>query len=189
MPEIIPFDKVKEKKIVKAIKEGKIIIYPTDTIYGLGCDAQNTKAVLKIRMIKDRESEKPFSIIAQSKQWIYQNFEVNSAYIRKLPGPFTFILRAKKTKLVSNYVTKNVNILGIRIPDHPFTKLIQKARTPFISTSVNLSGKKPITSIKNIPKKIFREVDLIIDGGKLQNPPSIIIDLTGNIPRIIPRGF
>ena len=187
MPEIIPLKKIREKNIIKAIKQGKIIIYPTDTIYGIGCDALNTDSVLKIRMIKERDAEKPFSIIAQSKQWIYKNFEVNKSYIRKLPGPFTFILRTKKEKLVSNHVTNNVNILAVRIPNHPFIKVIQKAKTPFISTSVNLSGEPPVTDINRIPRKIAKQVDIIIDAGQLNNPPSTLIDLTGNIARIIQR--
>lgn len=187
MSKVIKLEKVKETSIIKAIKKGKIIIYPTDTIYGIGCDALNTEAILKIREIKERDSKKPFSIIAQSKQWIYNNFEANKPYIKKLPGPFTFILRTKKEKLVSNHVTNNTNILAVRIPDHPFTKIIQKAKTPFISTSVNISGQPPITEINKIPKKITKQVDLIIDAGKLSKKPSTLIDLTGNIARIIQR--
>lgn len=187
MLKIIKLKKVKEKAIIKAIRQGKIIIYPTDTIYGIGCDALNTDSVLRIRMIKGRDAEKPFSVIAQSKQWVYKNFEVNKAYIRKLPGPFTFILRTKKEKLVSNHVTNNVNILAVRIPDHPFTKIIQKAKRPFISTSVNISGEPPITDINKIPKRILKQVDIIIDAGPLENRPSTLIDLTGNIARIIQR--
>lgn len=187
MLKIIKLKKVKEKEIIKAVKKGKIIIYPTDTIYGIGCDALNTESVLKIRSIKKRELEKPFSIIAQSKQWVYKNFDVNKAYVRKLPGPFTFILRTKKEKIVSNHVTANMNLLAVRIPDHPFIKVIQKAKTPFISTSVNISGEQPVTEISKIPKKIMKQVDIIIDAGRLSDKPSMIIDLTGNIARIIQR--
>lgn len=187
MPKIIKLEKVKVRELVKAIKQGQIIIYPTDTIYGIGCDALNTESVLKIRMIKNRETDKPFSIIAPSKQWIIKNFEVNPAYIGKLPGPFTFLLRTKKEKLVSNHVTDNMNILGVRIPDHPIIKIIQKAKTPFITTSVNQSGEQPITDIKKIPDNILKQVNLIIDAGLLNNKPSMIIDLTGKIARIIQR--
>lgn len=187
MAKIMKLEKIKEEQIVKAIKQGKIIIYPTDTIYGLGCDALNTDSVLKIRMIKERDADKPFSIIAQSKQWVYKHFDVNKAYIRRLPGPFTFLLRTKKEKLVSSHVTNNMNVLAVRIPDHPLTKIIQKAKTPFITTSVNLSGKPPINDVRKIPKKIIKQVDMIIDAGTLSSRPSTIIDLTGNIPRLIPR--
>jgi len=188
MPKVIKLSKIKEKQIVKAIKQGKIIVYPTDTIYGMGCDALNKDSVIKLRMIKQRNEDKPFSIIAQSKQWIYKNFEVNKAYIGKLPGPFTFLLRTKKEKLVSNHVTNNVNVLGIRIPHHPFTKILQKAKTPFVTTSVNISGERPVTSVKAIPRKIAKYVDIIIDAGPSESDkPSTVIDLTGNIARILQR--
>lgn len=186
MTRIIKIEKIKEKELIKYIKQGKIIIYPTDTIYGIGCDALNTESVLKIRAIKNRESDKPFSIIAPSKQWILKNFEVNPAYIEKLPGPFTFILKMKKERLVSNQVT-NMTTLGVRIPDHPLIKIIQKAKTPFITTSVNQSGEQPINDIKKIPEKISKQIDLIIDAGQLSNKPSTIIDLTEKIARLIPR--
>lgn len=188
MTEIINIEKIKEKKIVKAIKEGKILVYPTDTVYGLGCDATNREAVQKIRMIKQRE-EKPFSIIAQSKPWIYKNFYVNKSYVQKLPGPFTFILRTKKDRLVSNAVTDNANVLAVRIPDHQFTKIIQKAKIPFVTTSVNLTGKKPITYPKQIPGSMLKNVDIVIDAGILENNPSTIIDLTGKIARIVIRNL
>lgn len=187
MVKIIKLGNVREKQLLKAIKQGKIIVYPTDTIYGIGCDALNTDSVLKIRMIKERDADKPLSIIAQSKQWIYKHFDVNKSYIQKLPGPFTFILRTKKERLVSNHVTNNVNVLAVRIPDHPLTKTIQKAKTPFITTSVNLSGKPPINDVRKIPRKIIKQVDIIIDAGTLSSRPSTVIDLTGNIPRLIPR--
>jgi len=187
MPKIIKLDKVKEKDLIKAIKQGQIIIYPTDTVYGIGCDALNTESILKIRMIKNREADKPFSIIAPSKQWILKNFDVNPAYIAKLPGPFTFLLRTKKEKLVSNHVTNNMNVLGVRIPDHKITKIIQKAKTPFITTSVNLSGEPPINDVKKISDSILKQVNLIIDAGQLNNKPSTVIDLTGKIARIIQR--
>lgn len=186
MAKIIKLEKIKEKEIIKAIKQGKIIIYPTDTVYGIGCDALNSDSVLKIRMMKGRDAEKPFSVIAPSKQWVCKNFEVNSSYIQKLPGPFTFILRAKKEKLVSNQVSDS-NLIAVRIPDHPITGVIQKANTPFVTTSLNMSGEQTISDIKKIPNKIQKQADIIIDAGILISKPSTIIDLTGKIARIIPR--
>lgn len=186
MTRIIKMEEVKEGEIVKSIKEGKIIIYPTDTIYGIGCDAKNTLAVQKIRGIKNR-TEKPFSVIAPSKEWIYENFEINNKnYIEKLPGPYTFIIRTNKAGLVS-YHTSSSNILGIRVPNHKITKVIQKAKVPFVTTSVNLAGEPPITDIRKIPKSILKNVDLVIDDGILNNQASVLIDLTGEIPRIIKR--
>ncbi|MDP2908204.1 MAG: L-threonylcarbamoyladenylate synthase [Nanoarchaeota archaeon] len=186
MAKIIKLEKIKEKEIIKAIKQGKIIIYPTDTVYGIGCDALNSDSVLKIRMMKGRDAEKPFSVIAPSKKWVCKNFEVNNSYIQKLPGPFTFILKAKKEKLVSNQVSDS-NLIAVRIPDHPITGIIQKANTPFVTTSLNMSGEQTISDIKKIPNKMQKQADIIIDAGILISKPSTIIDLTGKIARIIPR--
>lgn len=181
--QIIKLNQVKERELIKKIKEGAVIIYPTDTVYGIGCDALNYIAVERIRKIKQRD-EKPFSVIAPNKEWIIKNFYVNKHYIERLPGPFTFILRIKKSGIVASNVTNN-KTLGVRLPNHKLTTKLQKAGIPFITTSVNISGKEPITSIEEIPNEILKNVDLVIDDGKLDNNPSIIIDLTEKLAKII----
>ena len=151
----------------------KIFIYPTDTIYGIGSNAENIKNSEQIRKIKGRDN-KPFSIIAPSMKYILKNCEVNKNILKKyLPGPYTLILK-KKDKNFLRHIS-GTEYIGIRIPEHPFTKLLQKTRKPIITTSVNLSGKKPADSIKEINKKILNNVDFIIDAGKLQGNPSTII--------------
>jgi len=186
MTKIIKMNELKERDLLKEIREGKIIIYPTDTIYGIGCDAKNSHSVQKIREIKGR-TEKPFSIIAPSRQWIYDNFEVhNKNYIEKLPGPYTFILKTKREGIVSRHATNGTTI-GIRIPNHKITTMIQKAQTPFISTSINLAGEEPVNDIRKIPKRILKFVDLVVDDGTLSNQPSVLIDMTTELPRIIKR--
>ncbi len=186
MTKIVKMDELKEYDFIKHVREGKIIVYPTDTIYGIGCDAKNTHAVQKIRELKKR-TDKTFSVIAPSKQWIYDNFEVkNRNYIEKLPGPYTFILNSKKTGVVS-YHANSGSAMGIRIPDHKITGLIQRARTPFITTSVSLPGEEVVNDIRRIPKSVLKEVDLVVDGGTLNNQASVLIDLTGPIPKIVRR--
>lgn len=171
-----------KNKIIKAIKQGAIFIYPTDTIYGLGCNAKNQESVKKIREIK--QSQKPFSIIAPSKQWIYKNFKAKKSYIQKLPGPFTFIVRPNKKILPKEINLKSKN-MGIRIPNHPFSKIIQESKTPFITTSVNKTGEIPVTNPKKIPKNTLKQIDIIIDDGKLESKPSTVIDITGKIAKIL----
>jgi tRNA threonylcarbamoyl adenosine modification protein (Sua5/YciO/YrdC/YwlC family) len=186
MPEIINLKDIKKRNIVKRIKQGEIFIYPTDTIYGIGCNALKPASVEIIKKIKKR-SEKPFSIIAPSKDWIYKNLKVNNkSYIKKLPGPFTFILELKKRATARN-VNPGYKTLGVRIPNHPFSNIIKSANVPFITTSVNISGKTSIRSIKQIPRSIKKHVDIIIDDGYLPNYPSTIIDLTQTPPKIITR--
>lgn len=185
MTKIIKLKNIKEKEIVKKIKQDCLFIYPTDTIYGIGCNALNSNSVKKIREIK--KSKKPFSVIAPSKRWISKNFKIEKKYLKKLPGPFTLILKMRRKNLVAKEVNLNLNTLGVRIPNHKFTKIIQKTKLPFITTSVNISGKKFISDIKKIPKEIFKKVDIVIDNGELNKAPSTIIDLTKKIPKIKKR--
>jgi L-threonylcarbamoyladenylate synthase len=163
--------------LIKNIKEGKIFIYPTDTIYGIGCDATNKEAVNKIRNIKQRDN-KPFSIIAPSINWIKKNCIIDKGLeINKyLPGPYTIILK-KKNKSFLSWVSKT-DSLGIRIPDNGFCKKIQKTGIPFITTSVNLSKEPFAKSINEIKQEIKNKVDIIIKSeneSNLSGMPSTLI--------------
>lgn len=186
MPKIMQMGAIKEGEIVGKIREGALFIYPTDTIYGLGCNASDSAAVKRLRKLK-RRSNKPLSVIAPSKSWIMRNFETKKAYVNRLPGPYTFILRSKDTELLPREVTKGMDTVGIRIPKHPFTRVIQKAKVPFITTSVNISGQQPVTDISKVPSEILNKVDYVIGDNTLDNVPSALIDLTGDIPKIIKR--
>lgn len=169
------------------IKKGKIFIYPTDTIYGIGCNALNSKAILKIREIKNREA-KPFSIIAPSKEWIKENCEINKKakeWLKKLPGPYTLILNLKNKKAIANETNNDAETLGVRIPANWFAELISKITIPFITTSVNISGESPITSLQDLRGEIKKSVDYFIDDEKLNNPPSQVIDLTKEKEKIL----
>ncbi len=186
MSEIIKFDEINKRDIVKRIKQGELFIYPTDTIYGLGCNALKQGSVQLIKEMKKRD-ERPLSVIVPNRQWIYKNLNVlNKRFIQKLPGPYTYILEIKKRAVARN-VNPGLKTLGIRMPDHPFMNLIKKAGVPFITTSVNYSGKKPARNIKDIPKGILNRVDVVLDDGFLHNYPSTIIDLTSEVARIIKR--
>lgn len=163
-----------KNRLIKDIKSGKIFIYPTDTIYGIGCNATNKKAVEKIRLIKKRD-KKPFSLIAPSKKWIKDNLIINKnlKISKYLPGPYTIILKKKNPKFL-NHVS-NADSLGVRIPDHPITKLIQSSNLPFITTSVNLSGQPSITNLSKVPKTILNKVDVVINAGTIKGRPSTLI--------------
>ncbi len=186
MVEIIKLKDIKQRWLENEIKAGKIFIYPTDTIYGIGCDATQIRAVRKIRKIKKRDA-KPFSIIAPSKKWMTENFKIKPTFLKKLPGPFTYILEPKKKKLLPRAVLRGAKMVGVRIPKHKLTKLIQKTKKPFITTSVNISGQQHIFQIADIPKPILEKVDYVIDEGVLINPPSTLIDFSQDPPKIIKR--
>ena len=162
------------KNLKKSILSGNLFIYPTDTIYGIGCNALNEQAVNKIRELKQRDV-KPFSIIAPSIKWIQENciIDNNLDLSKYLPGPYTIILKKKNPDFLS-WVSDSETI-GIRIPNHEFTKKLQKTSLPFITTSVNLSGHPFATKISEIPEQILNQVNHIIDVGELLGKPSTLI--------------
>jgi L-threonylcarbamoyladenylate synthase len=176
-----------EKEIISKIISGKIFIYPTDTIYGIGCDATNSESVNKIREIKKR-SDKPFSIIAPSKEWINENCNINDkikAWLNKLPGSYTLILELKDKQAICEETNNIADTIGIRIPNHWFYEILKKAGKPFITTSVNITSKGFMTSIDSIDKEIMSKVDYAIDEGILNKKPSTIVNLIGENEKIL----
>jgi len=165
------------KNLKKEILAGKIFIYPTDTIYGIGCDATNQQAVSRVREIKTRDKDKPISIIAPNIEWILKNFETTEEEIIKyLPGPFTLLLKKKDINFLP-WISPNDRI-GIRIPKNNFTKEIRKAGRAFVTTSVNLSGEPSALTIKDIKPEIITKVDYIVEASeseKLSGIPSRLI--------------
>lgn len=161
------------KDIKNEILAGKVFIYPTDTIYGLGCDATNRAAVEKIKRIKSRDQEKPLSVIAPSLEWIKENLIVDCELSKYLPGPYTIILK-KKNQDFLKWVSSS-DSLGVRIPANEFTKEIQKSGVPFITTSINLSGEPFATKVGDIKKEILEKVDYVINAGELNGRPSTLI--------------
>ena len=166
------------EKLKTEILAGKIFIYPTDTIYGLGCDATNTESVEKIKKLKERDREKPLSIIAPSITWIKKNLIIEEGLdIKKyLPGPYTLLLKKKDINFM-NHVSSNTK-LGVRIPNNKFCRDIMKIGIPFITTSVNLSGEPFALKISDINPEILKSVDYIIEAEKeseLSGKPSTLI--------------
>ena len=170
------------------IAHGAVFIYPTDTIYGIGCDATNDVAVRRVREIKKRE-DKPFSVIAPSKEWITENCSVPAAgkeWLAKLPGPYTLILKLKKNR-VAHSVNNGMETLGVRIPDHWIAGVAAKLEKPIVTTSVNHANQAFATSVAEIPVEILDEVDFVIDEHRKEGRPSTIVDLTGKEPVIKTR--
>ena len=163
----------------KRIKEGAVFIYPTDTIYGIGCSALNENAVKKIRELKNRP-DNPFSVIAPSKEWIKSNCEVDSLDI--LPGPYTLIAKLKKSAVVES-VNLGQETLGVRIPDHWISNIVKELKIPIVTTSVNKAGKQFMTSLEDLDEEIKGKVEFIVYEGKKQSRPSKIIDLTRGIEK------
>lgn len=183
--EIISKEEFMENEIYKdRVRNGDIFVYPTDTIYGIGCNALISESVKKIRKIKKRDKH-PFSVIAPSKKWIKENLIIKDEKIlEKLPGAYTLIFRVRKQSVVEE-VNPEINTLGVRIPNHWISDFVKKLGTPIITTSVNKAGEKPMTSIENLDKDIKDSVNFIVYEGVKDNKPSTIIDLTNK--KIIKR--
>jgi len=171
---------LKNKKFyIKKIKQGSVFIYPTDTIYGIGCISTNKKSITRIKQLKQR-TNKPFSIIVPSKNWILKNCKINKnskKRLKKLPGKYTLILELKNKKEAPN---KNISTIGIRIPKNWFSKVVKEINTPMITTSVNISNEPYMTSLIDLNKEIKSKVDFIIYQGYLNNKPSKMINLITN---------
>ena len=173
------FEKQKDVIRTNLIENIPVFIYPTDTIYGIGCNALNKEAVEKIRSIKQRKNN-PFSVIVPSKEWIDEHCIVNENakdWVKRLPGPYTLILKTKKQCVAEN-VSPGLDTLGIRIPDHWFTNFVNEIDIPIISTSVNKSGTDFMTSLEDLDSEIKSKVDFIVYEGEKKARPSKIIDLT-----------
>jgi tRNA threonylcarbamoyl adenosine modification protein (Sua5/YciO/YrdC/YwlC family) len=179
------------RKVVDVLEQGGVIGYPTDTIYGVGCDLFNPEAIQKIHRLKKIGGEKPLSFICSDlKDISLYAFVSNYAYKimkRVLPGPYTFILKA--TKLVPKIAQTKQRTVGIRIPDNKIClALVKELGHPIISTSVN----KPDEGLYNDPAEIEdrfgKQLDLVIDGGVIVADHSSIIDLSGDVPKVIRVG-
>ncbi|HLD00925.1 MAG TPA: L-threonylcarbamoyladenylate synthase [Candidatus Nanoarchaeia archaeon] len=167
------------KSLIQKIKEGSIFIYPTDTIYGIGCNALDKEAVAKIRMIKNRP-EQPFSIIIPGLEWVEENCIITSKskkWLAKLPGPYTLILQLRNKNCLAKNVIPKIDSIGIRYPDHWISKLAVEIGVPIVTTSVNKSGEEFMLSPEYLNQEIEKEVDFLIDEGEKKGRPSKVVDV------------
>lgn len=180
---------LKKEEVAMKVEEGIVFIHPTDTIYGLGCDATNADAVGKIRDLKKRQKD-PFSVIAPSKKWIRENCEVSEEgekWLNKLPGPYTFIMKLKNKEAIANNVNPGIDTVGVRIPNHWVKDIVKDLKVPIVTTSANQTGKYFMTSIENLDSQIKKGIDFAVYEGEKKGNPSKIINLTGDEPEVKER--
>ncbi len=173
------FEEQKEE-VKKKILDGAVFVYPTDTIYGIGCDAANFDSVARLRLIKGLPDEKPVSVIAPSKQWIIDNCEISKQaeeWLDKLPGPYTLILKLKNKDCIANNISGS-DTIGVRIPDHFFSHIATEINRPIVTTSANVCGNLNMTCLDDLDNSIGNKVDFVIDEGKLSGKASTVINLT-----------
>ncbi len=169
----------RKEELMKKISEGEVFIHPTDTIYGLGCNALDEKAVQAVRNLKDRQ-DTPFSVWAPSKEWIVENCELGAEgeeWLDKLPGPYTLVLKLKNKKAIAKNVHPANGTVGVRIPNHWFSLVVRELNIPIVTTSANRVGQGFMTSIENIDPEIRRGVRFVVYEGEKSGRPSQIVDL------------
>lgn len=185
----------KMKIIVECLRNGGLVIYPTDTVYGLGCDIFNKDAVNKICRLKNVKIEKMnFSFICHDLGNIsdYTMNVDNPTYKlmkRCLPGPFTFILKANNS--VPKLFKNNKKTVGIRVPDNEIARtIVRELGHPIITTSIHHEDDiiDYITEPSAIYERYEKLVDIVIDGGSGGYHPSTVIDCTGDEPTVIREG-
>jgi L-threonylcarbamoyladenylate synthase len=164
------------EQAVQVLSHDGLIVYPTETVYGLGADAFSDDAITKVYEAKGREFGKPISIAVSDFEMLAAVAEVDDRaclFIRKfLPGPVTVVLKAKRC--IPDMLTGGTGMIGIRIPAHEIpVKIIERFDAPITATSANLAGAKEPTTLEecNVP------YDFQIDGGKLPGTPSTVVDV------------
>lgn len=182
-------------KIVALLKKGGVIIYPTDTVYAIGCDINSVKAVQRVAALKGVKPEKAdFSMICRDLSNIAAYAKVSNDVFkimkRCLPGPFTFILKA--TSRLPNVLMNRRKTIGIRIPDNYIVlAIVEKLGNPLLTTSVHDDDEvvEYTTDPELIHERYEKSVDLVVDGGYGRNVPSTVVDCTGEEPEVVRQGI
>jgi tRNA threonylcarbamoyl adenosine modification protein (Sua5/YciO/YrdC/YwlC family) len=183
-------------RAVEALKNGGVIVYPTDTVYGIGCDLLNRKAVARLCQIIGIKPQKlNLSFICHDLSHISEYVKridtpVFKILKKTLPGPFTFIFESNTN--VPKIVGENKKTVGIRIPDHPIVReIVSRLGNPLITSSIKSDDE--IREYTTDPEEIYEDfkhqVDIVIDGGPGGNVPSTIVDFSSGQPRVIRQGL
>lgn len=186
-------DLSKIKVTARIIRKGGLVGFPTETVYGLGANALNAKAILKIFKAKNRPQDNPLIVHIADRKEIYRLAESVSKKVEKLinkfwPGPLTLLL--KKSKIVPYAVTGGLDTVAIRMPAHPTAlSLIKLSETPIAAPSANFAGRPSPTTAKHVLEDLEGRIDAVIDGGKTKiGVESTVLDMTGKYPTILRPG-
>ncbi len=180
-------------RATEILQAGGVIIYPTDTVYGLGCSVEDKNAIEKIYLIKRQRQDKPFSFVCADLTHISEYAHVSNAAFklmkRLIPGPYTFILPAARMKQLPKILVSKRRTVGIRVPNSPITlALVRSLGHPILSTSVTTDDGQILNNPEDIVRHFRNRVELIIDGGILLSDPSTVVDLTSDTPVIVREG-
>lgn len=181
------------EQIILGLENGAIMGYPTETVYGLGCNALNVSAVKRVYQLKGRDYSYPMIVLVKDMTMVKaltSSIPDDAAKVMNefWPGPLTIVFKA--SSMIPNLLTGDKKTIGLRISSDPVCKmLIHKFKKPLISTSANPSGYKPATSVKQLNSYFKSKLDLIIDSG-LRNRSAIstVLDMSGNDPKLLREG-
>ncbi|MBI5072161.1 threonylcarbamoyl-AMP synthase [Candidatus Falkowbacteria bacterium] len=186
-------EKEKIKMAASILKRGGLVAFPTDTVYGLGADVRNSRAVKKIFAVKNRPRTNPLPILIAKKSDLKKYTLGASAKIKKLtdkfwPGPLTITL--KKKKIISDAVTAGKKTVGVRVPKNPVAlALIKTLGRPLATTSANIASKQSPTTARGVKKYLNNKIDLILDGGKTKlSRESTVLNCTTSPPIVLRSG-
>ena len=186
-------DYTKLKEVARTIKQGGVVVFPTETVYGIGANGLSANAVKRIYEVKQRPLNKPISLLVNGTDMINEIAQditdLEKALIREFfPGPLTIIL--KKKDIVPNIVTANSNTVGVRMPSNEIAlKLIEYAGVPIATPSANISGKPSGTNMEDIMKDFEGKVDYFIDDGPSKiGISSTIVQVIDGVPHILRQG-
>jgi tRNA threonylcarbamoyl adenosine modification protein (Sua5/YciO/YrdC/YwlC family) len=181
------------RKAAEVLAAGGIVIYPTDTVYGLGCSIENKNAIERIYLIKRQRTDKPFSFVCSDLTHISEYAHVSNAAFkimkRLVPGAYTFILPAARMKQLPKILVSKRKTVGVRVPDSKATlEIIKELGHPILSTSATDEHGAVLHDPENIKERFRNTVDLILDGGMLPSEQSTVLDLTGEEPVVVRAG-
>lgn len=178
-------------RAAEALRQGGIIVYPTDTVYGLGCDITRREAIDRIVRLKGRDPKKPMSFVCADLTHISRYAAVSDFAYRMLkrflPGPYTFVLPASRE--TPKILQTRQRTVGIRIPDHPIpAALVAALGQPLLSTSANRTNEQTIADPDELESRLGHDVDLILECGPLPVLPSSVISLVNDRVEILREG-
>ncbi|HOK57549.1 MAG TPA: L-threonylcarbamoyladenylate synthase [Methanothrix sp.] len=173
----------------RCILSGGIVVYPTETVYGMGANALDERSIARVYEIKRRPLDKPISIAVSSFEMLCEVADVRPEDLdvmrRLLPGPVTFLVR--KRSIVPDMLTAGSPLVGVRYPDHEIALRLIEMTGPITSTSANITGAPPPSDPEDIDPEILSRVDMLIDGGRCRYAvPSTLVDLSSR--RILRMG-
>lgn len=181
------------REAVKMIKDGAVIVYPTDSGYAMGCQLANKEALERIRKLRQLDEKHHFTLVCRDLSELSTYATVDNSVFRLLkahtPGPYTFILKATR-EVPKRLMHSKRQTIGMRVPDNKIVQaLLSELNEPLMSVSLVLPNQEyPFVDAKDIYDVLNKQVDLIIDGGSCSATPTTVIDLMESIPQVLRKG-